>query len=111
MDVGYNQVTAHELQTVCRYTITLTMPEENLLLVASSSTQRSVWVQGMQKAIYRSITGNRVVDGNTSYNPPVNRTGKYTFTKGELKGNVYSGGWMQVVSAKKKLFLFSNLTL
>ena len=72
------------------------MPEEHLVLVATTSAQRSVWVQGIQKAIYRSIMGNRQVEGNTSYNPPVNRTGKYTFTKGELKGNVYSGGWMQV---------------
>ena len=74
------------------------MPEESLVLIANSSAERSVWIQGVQKCIVATISGNRYTDYETLVSPPVNRNAAYVFTKGDRKGARYQGSWMQVDS-------------
>ena len=67
------------------------MPEETKTLVAVSSQSRALWVKGFLQAIAGTVRNS-----TSSSLPPVTRSVKYEFTKGEYKGAVYTGSMTQV---------------
>jgi hypothetical protein len=96
-----------------RFEISLVMPEDTLILVASSSEHRSVWLNGLQKNINEVLSSEKrqklhsseisqtKAPRQTEQNrggvagTPISRTTTYTFRKvNELKNTSYSGSWM-----------------
>ena len=68
------------------------MPEENKVLYTATAGERNVWVKGFLTAIAGCV---RNCAGGSSL-PPVTRSVKYEFTKGEHRGAVYMGSMTQV---------------
>jgi len=114
IDVGYSTVTTHPLATVWlevpsvvsshpKYELVLSTPEDTLTLVAPDSGGRTVWVQAMQRCVVDTLARAREGDTRCKFGrekesfvaAPISRTASYTWSKGELKGCKYEGGWLQ----------------
>merc|ERR1719167_1524935 len=73
-----------------------------MILLAPDSGGRNLWLQSIQACINETI-----IKGKNGHNekarqnkdsfsaPPLTRNASYTWTRGELKGSKYDGGWLQ----------------
>ena len=92
-----------------RFEISLIMPEDELTLVAGSSEQRAVWLNGLQKYINEVLymekrkkikgldykTNSHSEHRGTIAATPISRSTTYVFRKiPELKNASYDGSWM-----------------
>ena len=93
-----------------KFEISLVMPEDTLTLVASSSENRSIWLNGLQKYINEILSSEKRQKWNESADQtkskqskksrevvgtPISRNTIYTFRKLiELKNASFNGGWM-----------------
>ena len=90
-----------------KFEISLVMPEDTLTLVASSSENRSIWLNGLQKYINEVLSSekrkksteskeqNRTKQTREIVGTPISRNTSYTFRKLiELKNASFHGSWM-----------------
>ena len=106
IDAGYNTTIKHDLQTVwydliktdSKFQIILKTPEDQLTLSFPDVTGRAVWAQALSKCITTTLQADSERTDTTRECPvsvPVSRWAQYCWTRGELKGCVYHGSWLQ----------------
>ena len=87
-----------------KYKIILTTPEDVLVLSFPDQSARTVWHQAINKSIIETLRQEgddiNIEDESSVVSAPVMRQAEYEWSRGELRGCVYKGGWVQVSNVK-----------